>query len=41
MKQYQVQFWKLLLILKEEYFPRYVPTVDVTAGAVVEFRFMH
>ncbi|TTP43323.1 Nucleoporin GLE1 [Bagarius yarrelli] len=24
MKQYQVQFWKLLLLIKEEYFPRYI-----------------
>lgn len=22
MKQYQAQFWKLILLLKEEYFPR-------------------
>lgn len=27
MKQYQVQFWKLILLLKEEYFPRYTLTL--------------
>lgn len=27
MKQYEVQFWKLILLLKEEYFPRYTLTL--------------
>lgn len=25
MKQYQAQFWKVMLLIKEDYFPRYEP----------------
>uniref|UniRef100_A0A7N9AV14 mRNA export factor GLE1 n=1 Tax=Mastacembelus armatus TaxID=205130 RepID=A0A7N9AV14_9TELE len=33
MKQYQGQFWKLILLLKEEYFPRYV---HLRTGRVIQ-----
>lgn len=31
MTQYQSQFWKVLLLLKDEYFPRYKLTQKVAA----------
>ncbi|XP_038560361.1 nucleoporin GLE1 [Micropterus salmoides] len=39
MKQYQVQFWKLILLLKEEYFPR-IEAVTTTGqmGSVIRLK---
>jgi len=34
MKQYQVQFWKMILLIKEDYFPRY-RLVEQTTGEFV------
>ncbi len=39
MKQYQVQFWKLILLLKEEYFPRYTLTLKHVDSFAVTTKF--
>uniref|UniRef100_A0A8C9ZIK6 mRNA export factor GLE1 n=1 Tax=Sander lucioperca TaxID=283035 RepID=A0A8C9ZIK6_SANLU len=43
MKQYQIQFWKLILLLKEEYFPRYTLTVEDVkhADSIFFYYFWH